>query len=92
MLKKWSGKFQAANMNHWKEIVKEAANQIKNAWRENIEFDRGMVIRVYIVYSQLDWADLICFSTLFANICMAMLDRDQRRPLLNHESGHTLMS
>jgi hypothetical protein len=92
MLKRWGAKFRAANADRREEIVEEAADQIKNAWREDIEFDRGMVISVCTVYSQLDWADLICFSSLFANICMAMLNGDQRRPLLNGESGRTLMS
>ena len=94
ILEKWGGRFWAANPDHWEEIVKEAADQIKNAWQEDVEFDRGMVISVCAILSssQLDWADLICFSRLFTNVCMAKVNGDQRRPLLNSGSGCTLMS
>ena len=92
ILKKWGARFRAADPVRREEIVEEAADQIKNAWQEDVEFDRGMVIRVCAVYSQLDWIDLICISRWFANVCMAKVNRDQRRPLLNSKSGCTLMS
>jgi hypothetical protein len=92
ILEKWGNRFRTADPDRREEIVEEAADQIKNAWREDVEFDRGMVISVCAVYSQLDWVDLICFSRWFANVCMAKVNGDQRRPLLNSESGRTLMS
>jgi hypothetical protein len=92
ILEKLGARFRAANADRREEMVEEAADQIENAWREDAEFDRGMVISVCAVYSQLHWTDLICLSRLFANICMAKVNGDQRRPLLNIESGRTLMS
>ena len=54
ILEKWGARFRAADLVYREEIVEEAANQIKNAWQEDVEFDRGMVISVCAVYSQLD--------------------------------------
>jgi hypothetical protein len=51
MLEKWGTRFRAADPDRREEIVEEAADQIKNAWREDVEFDRGVVISVCAVYS-----------------------------------------
>lgn len=49
MLEKWVAKFRAADADRQEEIVEEAADQIKNAWREDLEFDREMVTSVCIL-------------------------------------------
>jgi len=42
-------KFQAADTDCQEEIVEKAADQIKNAWREDLEFDRGKVTSICIL-------------------------------------------
>lgn len=49
ILEKWVAKFRAADADRREEIVEEAADQIKNAWREDLEFDRGKVTSVCIL-------------------------------------------
>jgi len=49
MLEKQVAKFQAANADCQEEIVEKAVDQIKNAWREDLEFDRGKVTSIYIL-------------------------------------------
>jgi len=49
MLEKQVAKFQAADTDHQEEIVEKAVDQIKNAWREDLEFDRGKVTSICIL-------------------------------------------
>jgi predicted transcriptional regulator len=49
MVEKWVAKFRAADADRREEIVEEASDQIKNAWREDLEFDRGMITSVCIL-------------------------------------------
>lgn len=63
MLERWSPKFRAADADLREELIEEAADKIKNAWRENVEFDRGAVISVCRLSTiQLDWDN---FNTFF---------------------------
>jgi hypothetical protein len=46
MLERWGAKFRAADADRREEIVEEAADQIKNTWRDDVGFNRGTVISV----------------------------------------------
>jgi len=46
MLERRVPKFRLANEDSREKMVKEAADSIKNAWTENVRFDRGAVERV----------------------------------------------
>jgi hypothetical protein len=54
MLEKCVTKFRDAPANRQEKMVKEAANSIKGAWTEDMEFDRDTVIGVCELSAQLN--------------------------------------
>ena len=52
MLEKQVAKFQAANADCQKEIVEKAVDQIKNAWREDLKFDREKITSVCLLLTK----------------------------------------
>lgn len=46
LLERYIPKFRAADTNFRERIVEEAADTIERAWREDVEFDRDVIINV----------------------------------------------
>jgi hypothetical protein len=54
MLEKCIAKFRDATANRREKMVEEAADSIKGAWTEDMEFDRDTVIGVCELSAQLN--------------------------------------
>ena len=90
ILRRHVTKFQAANTNHHKKIINEAARKLKNAWREGVEFDREAVISICELSSEVKTEPLTDNSSLFATTFMVKLNGDPKDLYLRPENGHTL--
>ena len=56
MLERLIPKFRAANANLQVKTVQDTANNIGNAWAEDVEFDRDIVISVCQLSDKLDYS------------------------------------
>lgn len=87
MLKKCIPKFREANPIHREEIVRDAADRIKETWSESIEFDEVAAICVCDPLAGLGYSEI--FSSLFESTSTATLNGGQRNPHSRPENGHT---
>jgi hypothetical protein len=56
MLERLMPKFRAADANLRVKMVQDTADNIRNAWAEDVEFDRDIVISVCQLSDKLDYS------------------------------------
>jgi hypothetical protein len=92
ILRRHVTKFRAADTNSREKIIKEAAGKLKNAWREDVEFDSEVVISVSEPSSEVKTGLFTDNSSLFGTSCTAKLNGVLKNLYLKLENGHTLTS